>query len=105
MIASMTTTAGQPGVVPWVIAAPHPNGLQVFCQVCRAKEIVCCPEAANAFAIGHRQHRTTAGPSHVGLGDAVAAVAKRLGFKKPCQECEQRRVRLNRKVPRLFSRR
>jgi hypothetical protein len=34
-----------------------------------------------------------------GLGDVVASATRKLGFKKPCAPCQQRKEWLNKKVP------
>lgn len=54
------------------------------------------------FARAHARHQS-ASPTHMGLGDAVAAVTRRLGIE-PCAPCEERRYRLNQFVPQLFRR-
>lgn len=45
----------------------------------------------------------SAGRSHMGLGDAVRALTKKLGFGE-CTPCQKRQAALNAAVPRLWRR-
>jgi hypothetical protein len=87
--------------IPWVLVTPveqlgWTTKYEVMCTVCGARGLAVGSEPARGFAMAHRAH--TAGPRAVGLGDAVAAVAKpiaRFFGQKPCTPCEARRHALN----------
>lgn len=87
--------------IPWVLVAPvaelgWATEYEVMCTVCGARGHVAGGELTYAFARAHQAH--TAGPRSIGLGDAVAAVAKpiaRFFGQKPCTPCEARRHALN----------
>jgi hypothetical protein len=83
--------------IPWVVVEVlAPGQCQALCEVCG--EHVQGPRAEVVrFAGTHQAH--TAGPEHLGLGDALAAVAKpvarRLGLEPACTPCEARRRAAN----------
>ncbi len=82
--------------IPWVLAAEGPGHYEVMCTVCGTRGHVTTTNNVGNFAEHHRAHRA---PSGLGLGDAVAAVAKPIarlfGQKTPCTPCEARRHALN----------
>jgi hypothetical protein len=89
--------------VQWVIYEPTRTGLLVACQVCGGKAGPLNWPGLHQFALQHREHVSTA-PTHFGAGDVVAAATKALGMQS-CSPCEQRRMTLNRMMPRVWRRR
>lgn len=87
--------------VSWVLVVPAGRAARVHCEVCGASATIGA-RSVEAFAHQHRAHRSSA-PGYHGAGDAVAALTGRLGMT-PCTPCEQRRMALNRMVPRLWRR-
>lgn len=83
--------------IPWVrVGQDRFGGYRMDCTACGAVAIAGSVGGVEQFATHHAEH--TAGPRHVGLGDAVAKLAKpvaRAVGKKPCTPCERRRQALN----------
>lgn len=94
--------AQYPGV-SWVEFLPVAPGLyDVGCRVCGKQERT-GGAGVELFAEEHAGHMSRA-PAYMGLGDVVHAAALKIGFSRPCEECEERRVLLNRVAPRVWRR-
>jgi len=88
--------------VQWIIFQPMAGGwYELRCEACGGQATL-HGSRADAFTRAHAQHQS-ASPTHRGLGDAVAAVAKPLarlmGRPESCLPCEQKRHALNAAVP------
>jgi hypothetical protein len=85
--------------VPWVVMWPAPGG-GYFVQDRRTGETAQVPDAfsANQFAA-----QRAAAPGHMGAGDMVHAVTKRLGIQQ-CSPCVERQAQLNRLMPKVWRR-
>lgn len=87
--------------VPWVQVGAYDDGLSTYfwarCDVCGATGEGSEPEI-HAFADAHAVH-TSSSPTHLGMGDLVASMAKALGLGEPCTPCEARRRAMNAVVP------
>jgi hypothetical protein len=81
--------------IPWVaVAAVGPGTYLAECEVCGASASG-DPGVVAAFGQAHQAHTAN---GYMGLGDAIAAVAKpiaRAFGQEPCTPCEARRRALN----------
>jgi len=87
--------------VPWVGVSPGAHGWHVRCGACGALVSTLEPSDVDSFASIHATHQASEG--YLGLGDAVAAVAKpiaRMFGRAPCTPCEARRRSMNQMVRR-----
>ena len=85
--------------VPWVSIAPLDDGSAWVTNTRTHQTIRAYTEQqVHEFAAAAAR-----APGHLGAGDAVAAVAGRMGFQK-CAPCAQRQARLNALVPNLWRR-
>jgi hypothetical protein len=88
--------------VQWILYEATPSGLMAACEVCRTQTGPLSWQGLHQFALTHREHMSSA-PTHYGAGDVVAAATKALGMES-CSPCEQRRMALNRMMPRIWRR-
>jgi len=77
--------------LPWVLVGTG----QVKCNICK-KIVKLDSMTLEEFIREHAEHKAPA--THIPVGDAIAKVAKAVGFKKPCGGCEKRRYKLNRLI-------
>lgn len=87
---------------PWISLQRFPGGAIVQCQACGAGGRMNGEDAVRKFISGHTQHNSPS-PGHYGAGDLIAKAAQAVGIKG-CAECEKRRVRANRALPRVLKR-
>jgi hypothetical protein len=86
--------------IPWVLVHTYPDGsyggYAFNCEVCGDRNVGTHAALTN-FASAHRLHAAPQGS--LGIGDAVAAVAKpfarAVGIDPNCTPCEARRRMLN----------
>jgi len=88
--------------VPWVQWGSTTQGFVARCDACGAQGALGTPQAVDAFAAQHQEHRS-ASVGHYGAGDAVAAATRALGIDS-CTPCERRRQQLNGLLPRVWRR-
>lgn len=82
--------------IPWVLVEGSPGAFGVVCSVCGERAYLDSPNDVAGFAYAHAEH--TAGEGYLGMGDAVAAIAKPVAKffgQAPCTPCEARRRALN----------
>lgn len=86
---------------PWIKIDRFPGGAVLSCTACDAGGRL-TGHAVEQFIEAHTDH-TSPTPTHYGAGDVVARATQALGIKK-CSGCEQRRVALNRAIPKIMKR-
>lgn len=96
MLAAMVYQHAQ---VPWVTIAPLADGSAIVTDTKSGHK----RRVFNETQIHEFAAAAARSPDHYGAGDAVAAVAGRMGFKK-CSPCAERQARLNAMVPNLWRR-
>ena len=85
--------------VPWVVYELQPDGSAVVADTRTGRQARVFTEVQlHEFAA-----EAARCPGCTGAGDAVAAVTRRMGFKK-CAPCAQRQATLNRMLPNVWRR-
>lgn len=87
---------------PWISLQRFPGGAIMHCKACGAGGRMNGEDAVRRFTAEHSEHNGPS-PSHYGAGDLIAKVTKAVGISG-CAECEKRRVRANRALPRVMKR-
>jgi hypothetical protein len=86
---------------PDVLWMQTTQGFVMKCSHCQQQATSGLASGVNDFAAVHQ--RCAAQPTHLGLGDVVAAATKAVGIK-PCTPCEARQRQLNGLFPRVWKR-
>lgn len=85
--------------VPWVTVEPLSDGTALVTNTRSGQQI----RATTNIQVHEFAAAAARGQGHYGAGDAVAAAAQRLGFKK-CAPCAKRQAMLNAMAPNLWRR-
>jgi len=95
-------TTGALMEAPWISVQRFRGGAVMLCRACGSGGRMNGDDEIRRFTVEHSQHNSTA-QGYYGAGDLIAKAAQAVGVKG-CAECEKRRVRANRALPRVWKR-